>query len=147
MKWTNHVLITGAAGYAVTGNIYSALVSAIGAITPDVIEGRPGEPGTARYDRWRRSHRRLSHWFLPYLSVLAGLLFEAWAGERTALTYYGICFLSGCLMHIVEDAFCGNIPSLNPHKKIGFRFFYVGSVIESMVSYLVTVIIVGAKII
>jgi inner membrane protein len=123
-------------------------------------------PKTEDYEEsmeWRKRHRRLTHWFVPY-AVLALACFviakvlHAPPVDVAALvqvvaetTYsplfplFGFVFLGG-LFHILEDAICGKVPSLNPRKRIGVRLFKVGSFGEYLVSSscIIAILLFGA---
>lgn len=146
MKWTNHKMLTGAIVYAVTGNPLSAVVSAIGSVIPDAVEGFPDE---SNYNAWQKSHRKGSHLAPVYLvtfllcqayifihplpttfyqvitmakvSMLGNLPIVAW--------FIGMLSLGACF-HIVEDALCGKVPGLTLKQRVGVKLFYVGSAKE-----------------
>jgi inner membrane protein len=152
MRWISHELVTGVLVYAFTGgNAICAAAACAGSLVPDAIEGRvPRDPRGKM--RWERSHRAISHWFVPYC-LGAGSGFAAWlVTEHSAITPAGmvlalICgrnrgtlfliagfvFL-GALFHIGEDALCGCVPSFNPGKRMGVRLFSVGSVREQLIT-------------
>jgi inner membrane protein len=153
MKWINHKLVTGSIVFAFTGgNIPYALASMAGAIAPDLLEGMPKNEDTVEYARWRKRHRRITHWFVPYavLSALAfviaaivhspsltpGMLVGMIRGGVSYAPLFpvlGFVFL-GSFFHIIEDAFCGKVPSFNPRKRMGIRVFRVGSAAEYIIS-------------
>lgn len=147
MKWISHKLVSGSLVFMATGDVPCTIAAMLGSIFPDLIEGRPETDG------WRSRHRRNSHWFVPYAVVAAIMFVQVWSvgvvtfrgagimeifsllqGSHTA--FYGLCafFAVGALCHIGEDAICGRVPSFNPKKRIGARFFKVGSAAEYMIS-------------
>jgi|WetSurMetagenome_2_1015567.scaffolds.fasta_scaffold19261_6 hypothetical protein len=148
MTWISHKLATGAVVFAVTGNPVPALFAAAGSIIPDALEGFP--KNESDYDRWRKNHRRMTHWFVPYMVIAAVLYCVAFSfGVRPLGTVslshfssfaffankslygflaYAFSYMAiGAVLHCVQDALCGAVPSLNPQKRVGTRFFYVGS--------------------
>ncbi len=158
MRWFNHELITGMAVFTTTGNIVAAVSAALGSSFPDVIEGRPGEEGSLQHSIWQRRHRKGSHWFvfylipllflLLYLSKNSSLVFSTGSfieairlglNDITALypviAYTLFYFLIGCIFHIAQDAITGTVPSLNPRKRTGVRFFTVGSIQEYIFTF------------
>src|SRR5208283_3301175 len=132
MKLTNHRISTAALVYAFTCNIPGALIAAFTSIFPDWLEGRGGDPGSAKQIRWQKRHRQGSHWFVPYL-IAAVVSFAAPAQYAWIAGYAFI----GCLGHIAEDVICGQVPGINPKKRVGIKLFYVGTVTE----YLITIAI------
>ena len=40
------------------------------------------------------------------------------------------CGMAGALLHILEDALCGEVPLIFPGEKIGLKLFKVGSFTE-----------------
>lgn len=132
------------------GNAMYTLAAMIGSIMPDYAEGRPPED-EKRYWKWRRLHRRWSHWFVPYAILLLCTLpfasfteirgqsgsetFDALIRNDRGTIYAVFCsFAIGCLLHIAEDLLCGNVPSFNPGRQIGMRLFYLGSAKEYLFS-------------
>ena len=143
MKWMNHALLTGTLVYGFTGGkVFFTLAAVAGSLFPDRIEGRaPEEDGKLK--KWRGLHRKASHWFLPY-AVVAVMVLAHRAGHDTyrhVLPLVG-WFALGSLFHIGEDAVCGHVPSLNPAKRIGTRFFSVGSVREYLFSFSLAALLV-----
>lgn len=152
VKWISHKIITGAAVYAITGNIVATIPAIAGSIFPDVIEGMPDTTDESKYNEWRKQHRKLSHWFVIYLHGAVVFLFLAYNSNIGSVTLHSIheaffnesamyptaayllgWFCIGCLMHIAQDAVSGKVPSLNPKKRIGVRLFSVGSIMEYIV--------------
>jgi len=106
---------------AVTCSLPAALCALLGAAFPDSSEwllwGR-------NRNRW---HRRLTHWFVPWLALsllcldragwrtptLAGLA-EGSAGDLWACAGF---WLLGGLLHIALDACCGKVPLLLPWRR------------------------------
>lgn len=152
MKWINHEIVTGAIMFGATGGDIPCTIAAVaGGIFPDMTEGKPPED-MEKMKRWKKIHRKWSHWFVPYI-VLAIIAFFTSIFTGVARTPAGIdivdsiikgnlmavlpligWFALGCVFHIAEDSLCGYVPSLNPRKKTGVRFFYVGSLREYIFS-------------
>ena len=106
---------------AVTCSLPAALCALLGAAFPDSSEwllwGR-------NRNRW---HRRLTHWFVPWLALsllclsragwrtptLAGLT-EGESGDLWACAGF---WLAGGLLHIAMDACCGKVPFLLPWRR------------------------------
>ena len=64
MKWVSHKIITGATIYAFTGDVFATIASMAGSVIPDALEGMPDNT-----PNWRKYHRGITHWFVPYLFV------------------------------------------------------------------------------
>jgi inner membrane protein len=148
MKWLNHEIVTGILVYAFTGGDFAPTLAAMaGGLFPDMFEGRPPEHEN-KLRKWRALHRGVSHWFVPYAVIAAAMtassVFHLSKGTpRCVLSLLGYSAL-GCLFHITEDALCGHVPSLNPYKRIGLRFFTVGSPKEYLLSFsLAALLLVG----
>lgn len=149
MKWFNHKLITGFLVYAVAGDIPGAVVSAAGSVFPDAVEFGYSPSG----------HRRLSHWWVIYcvamLAVYAILKYrfggvaditlaiKNLSGGENIMFTVAFYFLIGCILHIAQDALCGQVPLFNPFKKtLGVRLFRVGSFTEYAITAVVIIVIV-----
>ncbi|MBS4040100.1 MAG: metal-dependent hydrolase [Flavobacteriales bacterium] len=153
MKWTSHKLLTGAITFAITGNPITTALTTLGSVFPDVVEGFPSQ---GNYNSWRKRHRKLSHWFIPYLMAamlcylysyhggianidinhisfpdLFNLLLhqpEDFSTYFPLLAYLVSLFSLGALCHILQDMLCGKVPFLDPDKQeIGYKLFHVGS--------------------
>ena len=153
MKWINHETVTGAIMFGATGgDIPYTIAAAVGGIFPDMAEGKPPED-MEKMKTWKKGHRKWSHWFVPYMA-LAIIVFLAYIFTGSARMTAGIdivdsiikgnplaalpflgWFAMGCVFHIAEDSLCGHVPSLNPRKRTGVRFFYVGSRMEYILSF------------
>lgn len=148
MKWTNHTAMTGAITYIISGDIFAAMLSGAGATLPDAIEGKTFKPGI---------HRRVSHWFAPYLGLLLASVFYILVLDAPSRGDILSLFLSGgnsinpasiiafsclyiaigALLHICEDTFCGKVPLFNPNKKeVGMSLFITGSGKEYLITAL-----------
>jgi hypothetical protein len=165
MTWICHKLTTGSVIFALTGNPVAAVFAAAGSIIPDALEGFPSNEGD--YARWRKNHRRFTHWFVPYaiaaiafycvaysygiksmwgFSVLKSLRFDIPISALYGLIAYAFAFIViGALMHCLQDACCGSVPSLNPMRRIGLRLFYVGSLKEYAIVFPLSVILILAR--
>lgn len=151
MKWTSHKILTGAIVFAFTGNAMASIFAAAGSILPDAIETQNRAN--------RNNHRKISHWFVPYLLgflYLQGILeyyqfrnlqwdlvlIETLDYRMAILlgTWIISMFLLGACLHIFEDALCGQVPGVFYKKWIGVRLFSNGSFKEylfvSVVSFL-----------
>lgn len=142
MKWFSHKIITGITVYCISGDPFGAVISALGSIIPDKIEGQD-------YKNFnRQTHRKISHWFVLYTVPMLGFflylcckkgkipylpnLYSSFLSNQVLLVitvfFY---FLLGCIFHLIEDSITGKIPLLNPHKKdFGMRLIRVGSFYE-----------------
>ncbi len=67
MKWINHKISTFSLVFLLTSDFVSSSIAAAGSIIPDALEGHDYHS-----DRWRKNHRRLSHWLLGYF--ISGLI-------------------------------------------------------------------------
>jgi len=156
LKWVNHKLVTGSLIFAVTGNPILSLVSAAGSIVPDAIERMPiGK---------RMTHRQFSHWWLPYLVVF--YLSYSSASQHgvlniTAKNIYDLVFYQhfsslsgflviayfslGSLLHIAEDAFCGTVPCITIHHRIGIKLFKVGSPREYLIAFSLSLLLLSSR--
>jgi len=148
MTWFSHKILTGSFIFTVTGSSVAALFAAVGSILPDALEGVP----TARnYRRWRKNHRKMTHWFVPYITVAILFLNFAYThgvhniDSQTvsrlirfdylpfvcAVMAYLVAFIAfGACIHCLQDALCGTIPSLIPSVRIGIKLFPVKSLRE-----------------
>lgn len=143
VKWVNHKLVTTAVVFAVTGNVLYAAYSYIGSVLPDRLEGRPPKESKA-YWKWRSKHRQTTHWSLPYLAVIAVLMYlheagilSGWAWQAALVPLF---IAVGALLHIAEDGICGKVPLIRRKKKIGVKLFKVGSAWEYFISYTICLI-------
>ncbi|MEM5855156.1 MAG: metal-dependent hydrolase [Candidatus Aenigmatarchaeota archaeon] len=162
MKWINHKAITFSVTYYLSGNIFYSLISALGAIFPDWIEG---------FDylnpNWKKRHRTYSHWWILYVAVLLATTFIFFSKfhidlrsireiivsktvplDNIVYLSYSIFFwfIIGCLFHIVQDAFTGSIPILTPAKKVKwFRITRTGTIWEYAVSIALVILIFVLK--
>ncbi len=138
MKWANHRLVTGVLVYAGTGNFLYAACSVIGSVLPDRLEGRPPKEKKA-YWKWRSKHRKNTHWMLPYVVILAFLMYFQESGILTDfwqdILMLPFFVIVGAILHILEDSICGKIPLFTRKKNFGIRLFKVGSAWEYFISY------------
>lgn len=145
--WKNHRLTTGAIVFAITGDPLAAAVAVSGSVHPDAIEGHNYEA-----DNWKSNHRRWSHWFVPYLAMIAALWCAGFIMDRgcelrtpfasplelvisgcylraalTLMAFYPV----GCLLHILEDSLFGRVPFFHPTKRtFGIQLFKTRSIAE-----------------
>lgn len=164
MKWVSHKIATGALVYAFTGNVIVAGISVLGSTFPDWIEGRPPDmKDTQAYNKWRRNHRQGSHWLIPYLCIFIACFSYA-AGKNIFLINYHTLvyvltapnianiiaftllfvayFSLGSVLHILQDAICGKVPLILPHRKIGIKLFKVGSMLEYILVFPLSVFLI-----
>ena len=142
MRWHNHIIVTGGLVQIFTGDILISLITSLGSVLPDKLEGKP--PDSRKdykgYWKWRSNHRKFTHWFLPYLLSIFGIKFLIWSGEiEPDLCFIGdffIYFFCGALLHIFEDSLCGKVPvfNLKPKKGFGLELFKVGGFGEFLYS-------------
>jgi len=151
MKWVNHKAITFSVAYYLSGNIFYSLISALGAVFPDWVEGfNYSDPN------WKKRHRTYSHWWVLYVAILLVTTFiflskfhvdfrnikevvisKTIPLDNIAYLSYSVFFwfVVGCLFHIVQDAFTGSIPVLSPTKKVNwFRIVRTGTIWEYIAS-------------
>ena len=74
----------------------------------------------------------LSYWPGLYLFAIVLLLSLRLVGPISADdgTVLLIAVMAGALLHILEDALCGEVPLIFPGEKIGLKLFKVGSFTE-----------------
>ena len=129
MKWLNHQIVTGFIVATATDDALFTASAIVGAVLPDRVEGSPPKDSSA-YWKWRKRHRTWSHWPPLYLSLI-GAAFVAKDMYPDPTLVFALNLLTyalvGALLHIAEDAFCGKVPLLTPHKKYGLKLFKVGT--------------------
>ena len=139
MTGKGHRISTTAIVFGTTGSVLAALMSYMGSTFPDSSEymffGK----------RRNRYHRRYTHWFIPW-GLLTYVCFKraGWIVPRIAALVDGrdahrdvwACagfWFVGCLLHILEDAWCGTVPFLRPWKReIGLHVFRMSKKIGEM---------------
>ena len=139
MTGKGHRLSTFSIVLGATGSPLAATLSLLGSTFPDsseyLIFGK----------RRNRYHRRYTHWFIPW-AALAYTCFKraGWIVPRLSAlvdgrgAHYDIwaCvgfWFMGCVLHIVEDAWCGTVPFLRPWKRdIGIHVFHMSKKIGEM---------------
>ncbi len=147
MTWFSHKILSGSLVYAATGSNVAAFFAALGSVLPDAMEGFPN---TGNYRTWRKKHRQLTHWFVPYIVVVVILFFFANSQgvqymapskilrilrfssniQYSLIAYIFGFFAFGAFLHCFEDALCGTIPALNPSSRFGIKLFPVRSPME-----------------
>lgn len=162
MKWVSHKMATGAFLYTVTGNLLISALGVLGSTFPDFIEGRPPQQGTPAYNSWRKKHRGLSHWLIPYLTItILGLkylnsfhittisankiipLIQNWQYNIDIIIVHFLTYwCTGCVLHILQDSICGRVPLITPYQKIGVRLFKVGSIWEYLLVFPTSVLFI-----
>ena len=139
MKWINHQIVTGFIVCTATDDALFTASSIIGAVLPDRVEGSPPKDSSA-YWKWRKRHRTWSHYPPLYLLlILAAQVAKDYYPQAVFALNLLIYALCGALLHIAEDALCGKVPLLTPHKKFGLKLFKVGTWRE----YLIVVLIIA----
>ncbi len=139
MTGKGHRLSTFAFVLGATGSPLAATFSFLGSTFPDSSEyvffGK----------RRNRYHRRYTHWFIPWL-LMALVCFQrsGWIVPRLSVLVDGTnahldvwsCagfWLMGCVLHILEDAWCGTVPFLIPWKRsVGMHVFHMSKKIGEM---------------
>ena len=132
MTGKGHRLSTFAFVLGGTGSPIAAVFSFMGSTFPDSSEymffGK-------RRNRW---HRRWTHWFIPWCALAyvcfsrAGwivprlsALVDGRGAHRDVWACAGFWFV-GCVLHILEDAWCGTVPFLLPWKRsVGIHVFHM----------------------
>ena len=158
MKWTSHKVLTGSFIFLCTGNFLSATVALVGSVFPDLVEGVPSNSTS-----YRKRHRQFSHWFVPYLvfviftfilgiklnslfvdpEIVIAYLFNDY--KLSYLSYIGFYFFLGSILHVVQDSFCGTVPSFNLKKRFGVSFFKVGSIEEYLIVFILAMLLIIAS--
>lgn len=155
MKWINHKISTFSLVFLLTSDFISSLIAAAGSIIPDALEGHDYDT-----DRWRKNHRRLSHWLLGY--VISGLILWSLLYLKTKVNVLAIPFVNfiqgfkifnsetllfvllyavfytviGCVLHILEDSLSSSVPLLHPTKRtFSIGIMRVGSPAEYLLSF------------
>lgn len=130
MKWINHMMVTGSIVFAVTADPLLSVYSIAGSILPDKLEGKPPKSKKA-YWKWRKKHRTWTHWTVPYLFLIMLILLLRRFGFIGSTFWppvqIPLFVLTGAVLHIIEDFFCGKVPLLSYKKKIGLKLFAVDS--------------------
>jgi len=119
MKWSNHKLCTFAVVFAVTGRILPAFIAGLGSILPDVFEF-----GLVK-------HRTLTHW--PFTYVIGIIVLLPAIKVMSWWTWLVVaCLLTGCLLHLGEDALSkGGIPLFNPSgQRYGVGWYITDTITE-----------------
>ena len=132
MTGRGHRVVTFMLVGAATRSPLAAACAMLGSVFPDTLE-RPLF-GRAR-NRW---HRKLTHWFVPWVAMAlfcfhrAGGLLPCAAlldgSGAAALWSCASLWLTGCALHIAEDACCGKTPFLLPWRRdFGVHLFRMSS--------------------
>lgn len=106
----------------------------------------------------------MSHWFIPYMSLLLAsvffiafiespdkgtillLFFSPTPNPLLILAIFCQYLSFGALLHICEDALCGKVPLFNPCKKdVGVRLFITGSGREYCLTVVVMFLVIVFK--
>lgn len=162
MKWINHKVSTFSLVFLLTHDIVSSVIAAGGSILPDAIEGH-----NYRSDRWRRNHRRVSHWLFGYVLVAfilwfviyikAGVnvfsvyftkfvsIFKVFNSEALVFVslYAGFYITIGCIFHVLQDSLSSSVPLIHPTKRtFSISIMRVGSLVEYLVSFGLLVVVI-----
>lgn len=155
MKWINHKISTFSLVFLFTQDIVSSLIAAGGSIFPDAIEGYDYHT-----ERWRKNHRRFSHWLLGYvfiafilwavvhlktkidiLSISFAKFISSFAifnSETLIFAFLFVCFYIsiGCILHVLQDALSSSVPLIHPTRRtFSIGIMRVGSPVEYLVSF------------
>lgn len=134
MTGRGHRITTFAFVAGTTGSLLAAGLSFLGSTFPDSVEY------TLFGKRRNRYHRRYTHWFVPWLGLALTCFYRSgWIIPRLSSLIDGFnadkdvwaCaafWFMGCVLHIVEDSWCGTVPFLLPWKRsIGLHVFKMSS--------------------
>lgn len=131
MTWISHKALTFSFIFALTNNLPFAIVCMIGAVLPDLLEGKGYM--SQKYSvqkRWEKFHRTYTHWFVPYL-IIFFIIWANFAGNPfkfnpliqinsyiSQIILWVLFSLSvGAIFHIIQDAISGKVPLFSPTKK------------------------------
>lgn len=144
LRWKCHRATTFAVVTALSGNLFAGLISAWASHLPDKIEYVLLRSASLR----GKYHRTYTHWLLMHIAIMLVLytymsINDIMLVSLSSLkdsTFIDMIFsLSlytslGCVMHVLEDAPCGQVPVFLPKSKITIcpRLFKVGSVSETI---------------
>ncbi len=142
MTGKGHRITTFAFVLGTTGSILAAGLSFLGSTFPDSVEY------TIFGKKRNKYHRKYSHWFVPWLLISVTCFYRAnWIVPRISSLIDGGYFahydvwscagfwFMGCVLHILEDAFCGTVPLFRPWKReIGLHIFHMSKKIGEMSS-------------
>jgi inner membrane protein len=158
MTWKSHKLLTLVLVWAFTHNFLYSLIASIGSIIPDFVEGKGF---LYDYEKWMRTHRTYSHWFIPYailflISLIGmgeevGVLVKSEVlflpGKEGKILFFILSALSlGCLLHILEDAVSGKVPLWHPKKRtFGVRLVRTRSFMEYVFVFVVVLLVIVYK--
>jgi len=162
MTWKSHKLLTLVLVWAFTHNVFYSFIASMGAIIPDFLEGKGF---LYDYEKWMRTHRTYSHWFIPYaiiflisflgmgketftLMKLDFLYFPSLSpGQGKVVLFFILSALSlGCLLHILEDAVSGKVPLWHPKKRtFGVRLIRTRSFLEYVFVFVIVVLVIAYK--
>ncbi len=165
----SHFLVAGLVSFKLTYNTPFAVTVAIGGVLPDYLEfavlprRKPGLLNDPLRDYvFRKIHRKLTHWFLPYIvlailcvamtpEIFNYLKLDSPKDYRTAFTFMlsgckpagsfiGLGISLGAFLHILLDSLSGKVPGLSPFsRKLGVNWIKTGSIQEFLF-----LVIVGA---
>lgn len=139
MTGKGHRITTFSFVLGATGSPLAAFMSFLGSTFPDSSEY------TFFGKRRNRYHRRYTHWFIPWLALSCLCLSRSgWIVPRLSALIDGhnahldvwACagfWFMGCVLHILEDAFCGTVPLFLPNKRsVGLHVFHMSKQIGQM---------------
>lgn len=153
MTWYSHKLVTFSIVLATSGDLILGFLSSAFSVIPDSLEGFDYES-----ERWKKNHRRISHWPVLYLILLiAGTIsllsiqVKFWKvslykiipnliNDLDKLPYGIVGYLLlaiglGGLLHVFEDALSAKVPLLHPTRRtFGIHLIKTGSTLEYLIS-------------
>ena len=162
MKWRNHRLVTAATIFSLTGHLLPTAIAMYGSVFPDAVEGDDYSSL-----EWQQNHRKLSHLMIVYIAALAGLYFYFGRlfyflnqNELTIMVsksleskdpkpmilvagYCATWFIVGCIMHLLEDMFCGGVPIFETDKRFGYRLFKVNTPRENVIAFVISAALIA----
>lgn len=148
MTWYSHKVLTFIAVFEISRDLIFAVLSAVFSVIPDMVEGKMFVNGVMNkldYQKWKERHRRLSHWWVVYTTLLV-------VGASVSFVYkqagYMLIALSvGSICHILEDALSGRVPLLSPRRKsFGIRLVKTGGVGEKLLVFSVIMLFIAIEI-
>lgn len=155
MTGKGHRLSTFAFVIGATGSPLAAAMSFMGSTFPDSSEHMFFGKKRNRY------HRRYTHWFIPWAALAyvcfsrsgwivprISALVDGRGAHRDVWACAGFWFM-GCVLHILEDAFCGTVPFLRPWKRdVGMHIFHMskkyGQLSAGEINFIICSVIISA---
>ena len=163
----SHFFITTTVSYKLTHNTMLCILTGLGSIFPDYIElallpKRKKDDFINHYVRgyvFSKIHRKLFHWFVPYVVVaviavivepdilryviagkadsVSSIISHLFSNYRLLINYSTFFFSLGVISHIALDSLSGKVPSINPFcKNFGISLIKTRSISEALFSTL-----------